>query len=703
MISPRSIQTVLEAVRIEEVVGDFVQLRKRGVNLLGLCPFHGERTPSFNVNPTRNIFKCFGCGESGDSVGFLIKHESMTFPDAIRWLAKRYNITLEEEQKSEEWAKDQQEQESLYLLNDFAHKHFQSQLWETDHGKSVGLGYFKERGFLEETIRRWGLGYAQEDPEHFTRRALAAGYKLDFLQKGGLTSQSGRDFFRGRVLFPIHNLSGKVAAFAGRILVSDKKQPKYINTPESEVYHKSKILFGAYFARNAIRKLDECFLVEGYTDVVTLHQAGIENVVASSGTSLTVEQINLIKRFTNNLTILYDGDAAGIKAALRGVDLVLEQDLNVRVVLFPDGDDPDSYLRKSGGAAFEEFVKANRQDFILFKTQLLLEEAKGDPFKRAALVRDIVQSVSLMPDAIKRAEFIKACSARLEIREDALYDELNKILAARLQKQQQKAQDSTAFAPLPLKPKAPPRPAMPPRGAPTPDLQDAEWGGAPMPDLPPEEWGGAPMPDMPPTDFWPADEFPEGAPDLLVPEAPLTLPEQGRVLGDDFQEKDLVRLLLEFGDRPMAEGITVAQYLLSDLPEVIGEFDNEVYASVVREALRKQERGETPTPDWWLEHPDPNIAKLAQSFAFSPYSLSPNWLKMDIYLNQKMPEENFRKDALSAALRFKLAKAQRLKRKNQELIRSTADPEEQLLLLRVDMKIQQLIKTLAEQSGTVIL
>jgi DNA primase len=702
VITNRSIQQVLETARIEEVVGDFVQLRKRGVNLLGLCPFHGERTPSFNVNPTRNLFKCFGCGEAGDSVGFLMKHESMTFPEAIRWLAKRYNIVLEEEQKSEEWAKEQQEQESLYLLNDYALKHFQEQLWDTDLGKSIGLGYFKSRGFLEETIRRWGLGYAQEDPEHFTRRATAAGYKKDFLQKGGLSTQSGRDFFRGRVIFPIHNLSGKVAAFAGRILGADKKQPKYINTPESEVYHKSRILFGAFFARNAIRKKDECFLVEGYTDVITLHQAGIENVVASSGTSLTVEQIGLVKRFTNNLTILYDGDAAGIKAALRGVDLVLEQDLDVRVVLFPNGEDPDSFLRKAGGAAFESYIEEHRQDFILFKMQLLLEEAKNDPFKRAGIVREIVQSIALMPDAIKRAEFVKSCSARLDIREDALYDELNKSLLARASKQASKtpepiAKGSSATRPPNRSVTAPPPPFD--HGAPMPGLGDeAEFGGAPFPGI------GEP----PPLDEWVPDARElEASADPAAAEGAtahrLPYDQQARTLGDEFQEKDLVRLLIEFGAKPMDAQVSVAQYLLADIADALEEFDSELYAKIVREALRKIMGGESPEPAWWLAHPDPEIARLAQDFSFTPYSLSPNWLKMDIYLNQKMPEENHYQDAWSGVLRFKLAKMMRIKRKNQEKIRIATDVEEQMLLLKVDMRLQQIIQELAAQMGTVVL
>ncbi|MBL7805152.1 MAG: DNA primase, partial [Saprospiraceae bacterium] len=401
MITAKTVREILDAVRIEEVIEDFVSLRRRGVNLIGLCPFHHEKTPSFNVNPTRNIFKCFGCGKAGDAVTFLREHEQFSYPEALRWLAKKYNIEIEEVELTPEQRAADQMAESLYIVNDFALKHFQEQLFDTDEGKSVALQYFRQRGLREETIRTFGLGYAPDLRDLLLQRARATGHSVELLKKTGLSSADGaRDFFRGRVMFAIHNLSGKVAAFAGRTMSNDKTVPKYINSPETEIYVKNKTLYGAYQAKKAIRQQDECILVEGYMDVISLYQAGIENVVASSGTSLTEGQLNLIRRNTNNLKILYDGDPAGIKAALRGLDLALEQDLNVRIVLLPEGEDPDSYVQKVGSEAFLEYVAREAKDFILFKTRLLLEDTKGDPIKKSSLVKDIVASIARIPDPI---------------------------------------------------------------------------------------------------------------------------------------------------------------------------------------------------------------------------------------------------------------------------------------------------------------
>ena len=366
MITQKTIQEILDTVKVEDVVQEFVNLKRRGVNMIGLCPFHNEKTPSFTVSPGKNIYKCFGCGQGGDSVKFLMEHEQLSYPEALRYLANKYGIEIEETETTQEHREEQQLLDSLYLVNQYARDFYQDQLFNTDFGKSVGLNYFKERGFREETIKKFGLGFAPDKKDAFTLQATQDGYKTEVLKKLGLTTSYGKDFFQNRVLFTIHNLTGKVIGFGGRILVKNKKAPKYINSPETEIYNKSKVLYGAYFAKRAIRKKDECILVEGYTDVLSLHQAGIENVVASSGTSLTIDQIRLIKRYTPNIKILYDGDAAGIKAALRGLDLVLEQDLNVKVVLLPEGEDPDSYLQKVGSAAFETFIeeKSSRLHFI---------------------------------------------------------------------------------------------------------------------------------------------------------------------------------------------------------------------------------------------------------------------------------------------------------------------------------------------------
>ncbi|MCI5080604.1 MAG: DNA primase, partial [Saprospiraceae bacterium] len=348
MITQKSVQEILETAKVEDVIQDFVNLKRRGVNMIGLCPFHNEKTPSFTVSPAKNIYKCFGCGKAGNPVQFLMDHENLSFPEALRWLAQKYGIEIEEKQVSQEVIEERQRLDSLYIVNKFARDFFAEQLFETDRGKSVGLSYFKQRGFREDIIRKFGLGYSPAQSDLLTVTAKQKGYNIDLMKEVGLTSKYGRDFFRDRVMFTIHNLSGKVIGFGGRILQKDVKAPKYINSPETEIYNKSKVLYGAFFAKTAIRKQDECILVEGYTDVISLHQDGIENVVASSGTSLTVDQIRLVKRYTQNIKILYDGDKAGIKAALRGLDLVLAQDMNVKVVLLPEGEDPDSYLQGVG-------------------------------------------------------------------------------------------------------------------------------------------------------------------------------------------------------------------------------------------------------------------------------------------------------------------------------------------------------------------
>ncbi|HRS38420.1 MAG TPA: DNA primase, partial [Bacteroidia bacterium] len=438
MIARETIDRILDAVRIDEVVGDFVQLKKRGTNLLGLCPFHNEKTPSFNVNPVRNIYKCFGCGKGGDAVNFVMEHEHYSYPEALRYLAKRYNIEIEETAPDPQEAQLRDERESLYILNSYAQRVFSEQLFEDEEGRAIGMSYFRERGFTEETIKTFQLGFNRSDWSAFAERAVKEGYKEEYLEKTGLCirKDNGKlfDRFRGRVMFPIHNLSGRVIGFGGRVLKKDDKTAKYLNSPESEIYHKSKSLYGIYFAKKAIVQLDNCYLVEGYTDVISLHQAGIENVVASSGTSLTSEQIRLIGRYTKNITVLYDGDAAGIKASLRGIDLILEEGLNVKVVLFPDGDDPDSYTRKHGSSSTVDFIEANAKDFVLFKTGLLLDDVKNDPVRKAGLIRDVVETIGHIPDPILRSTYTKQCSALLDIQENILVSELNKIRRNQLKK-----------------------------------------------------------------------------------------------------------------------------------------------------------------------------------------------------------------------------------------------------------------------------
>jgi DNA primase len=431
MITRDTVQTIIETARIEEVVSDFVNLRKRGVNLLGLCPFHNEKTPSFTVSPAKGIYKCFGCGKAGNSVNFVMEHEHYTYPEALRFLAKKYSIEIEEAEQTPEQIQEINEKESLYAVTAFAQKFFSDQLVQTDEGKSVGLTYFKDRDFREQTIDLFQLGYSPDAWEAFTKTALRNGYNLGYLIKSGLTiEKEGKHFdrFSARVIFPIHNLSGRVIGFGGRILKKDEKKAKYINSPESDIYNKSQVLYGIYFARNAIIKKDNCYLVEGYTDVISLVQAGFENVVASSGTSLTTDQIRLIKRYTPNVTILYDGDEAGLKASFRGIDMILEQGMNVKIVMFPEGEDPDSFVRTHRTIEVEEFLTTEANDFIRFKTNILLKEAQNDPIKKAGLIKDIVLSISQIPDQIIRSVYVKECSVMMDMAEQTLMNELNKLI-----------------------------------------------------------------------------------------------------------------------------------------------------------------------------------------------------------------------------------------------------------------------------------
>jgi len=432
LISKNTIDQVFETARVEEVLGDFVNLKKSGTNYKGLSPFSEERTPSFMVSPVKQIWKDFSSGKGGNVVAFLMEHEHFTYPEAIKYLAKKYNIEIEETEQSTEQKQQEDERESMYLVSEFASKYFQNTMLRTDQGKAIGLSYFKERGFTEETINKFQLGYCLDEWDAFTSEAIRKGYKLEFLEKTGLTIVKGEkqfDRFKGRVMFPIHSMSGRVLGFGGRILTNDKKAAKYLNSPESEIYHKSKVLYGIYYAKQAIAKEDNCYMVEGYTDVIQLHQSGIENVVSSSGTSLTSEQIRLINRLTKNITVLFDGDAAGMRASIRGIDLILEQGMNVKVCVFPDGEDPDSFARKNSEAELKEYLEENAKDFIEFKASLLYEDAKNDPVKRASLIQDMVSSISKIPNQIQQEVYIQECSRIMDISESVLFNTLSQILA----------------------------------------------------------------------------------------------------------------------------------------------------------------------------------------------------------------------------------------------------------------------------------
>ncbi len=438
MIDQITVDKVLETAnsQIVEVVSDYVTLRRRGINYLGNCPFHNEKTPSFTVSPHKGIFKCFGCGEGGNALNFIMKHDQLSFVEAIKALGGKFNIHIEEEEYSPEQLKQKNERESMMVISEYAGKYFSKALNETDEGKSVGLSYFRGRGFRDDIISKFDLGYSPEKRDALTNEAVKQGYKLEYLEKTGLTivrDDYKADRFRGRVMFPIHSLAGKVIAFGGRILKTDKKTAKYLNSPESEIYHKSRVLYGIYQAKQEITRHDMCYLVEGYTDVLSFHQAGISNVVASSGTALTPDQIRLVARFTKNITIIYDGDPAGIKASLRGIDLVLAEGMNVKVLLLPDGEDPDTFAKERSEEELTEYIKEHQQDFIKFKTSLLLEDAKNDPIKRAQLIQDIVRSISTIPDSIIRSVYVKECSSLLKVDERVLVQETGKLQRKKLE------------------------------------------------------------------------------------------------------------------------------------------------------------------------------------------------------------------------------------------------------------------------------
>lgn len=458
MISRTTIDSVFETARVEEVIGDFVQLKRAGSNLKGLSPFTDERTPSFMVSPSKQIWKDFSSGKGGNVVSFLMEHEHFTYPEAIRYLAKKYGIEIEETEQSSEEKEQANERESLYVLNEFAKNYFHTKLTTSEDGIAIGLSYFKERGFTPETIKTFELGYASNAWSDFTDHALEKGYKLEYLEKTGLTivreNQAGQssnpiDRFRGRVLFPIKSLSGRTLGFGGRILTTDKKTAKYLNSPESEIYHKSKILYGIYEAKQEISKADNCFLVEGYTDVIQFHQRGIKNVVSSSGTALTPEQIRLINRLTKNITLLFDGDAAGVRAAFRGVDLILEQGMNVKIVTFPEGEDPDSFARKHSLEELSEFLAENAWDFIAFKANSLAEESKNDPVRKAETIHDIIQSISKIPDLVKREVYVRECARIMEVSEEVLFGTLAQLLQKEYRESQKQKKQTQPFQVVP--------------------------------------------------------------------------------------------------------------------------------------------------------------------------------------------------------------------------------------------------------------
>lgn len=578
MIDQITIDRIIEAAHIEDVVSEFVTLKKKGINLVGLCPFHSDRTPSFYVSPAKNICKCFACGEGGSAVHFIMKHEQLSYYEALKYLAKKYSIEIQERELTEEQRNAYNERESLFILNDYARNYFVNILHQHLEGKTIGLSYFKERGFREDTISKFQLGYSLEQKDGFTQEAIKGGFKKEYLVRAGLTIEGDNylvDRFRGRVIFPVHTLSGKVVAFGGRILRKAENTGKYVNSPESEIYHKSDQLYGIYFAKQAITKSDCCFLVEGYTDVISMHQAGIENVVSSSGTALTPGQIKLIHRFTTNIVVIYDGDAAGIKAALRGIDLLLEEGMNIKVVLLPQGEDPDSFARKQNADSFNKYIGEHETDFIRFKTQLLLKDAGNDPIKRAALITDIVNSIAIIPDNIIRSVYIKDCSSLLAIDERVLIDEVNKKRLTTLEKK--------------ITPKV------------TSHLNEAETAA------------------------------PTEASERIIKQQGFA--EVNSVL--DKYELSILYYIIRYGNFPIfsqskeedVDSTTVLEFIQFDMERDNLDFQNPLYRQILHEAIQKMDNGDFTPSRYFLAHPQQEISQLAADLLEDRYQLSKVHLK----------------------------------------------------------------------------
>ncbi|MBN2892954.1 MAG: DNA primase [Bacteroidales bacterium] len=645
MIPQDTVQKVIDTADIVEVVSDFVSLQRAGTNYKGQCPFHNERTPSFIVSPAKQIFKCFGCGEAGTPISFLMKHEHLTFPEAIRWLAKKYNIEIEEKELSAEEIATMQERESVLILNAFAQKHFSENLSDTEEGQTIAYSYFKNRGFTDETILKFQLGYSLDSRSSLLYSAVNKGHKAEMIEKAGLVIEkqpdaitkiiSGKqkyyDRFRGRVMFPIHSLSGNVIAFGGRILRADKNMAKYLNSPETIVYHKRNSLYGIFFAKNEIVKQDKCYLVEGYTDVISFHQAGITNVVASSGTSLTEDQIRIIRRFTRNLTLIFDGDSAGQNAAIRGVDMVLQEDMNVRVIPLPEGEDPDTFSRKMPLSELKEFIETNEKDFIIFKTQLLSTDQQSDPIKKSEAVKDIVKSISVIPDQFKRDAYIKETSTLLNIKEEMIFDEINKIL-----KKEQRNQNKTQYQTTPTEKKTP--------------------------------------------------KIPDFIDETALPE-----------------EKQLIYFLLKFGSRVLDKvdepenKETVAEFIINEMESENG-FRNVVYQEIFEFYKSEFDEKRDVNSALFLNHQIDKIRDTSIDILSNEHTLSKIWTKNGNVI--ETPEDSFSKDVEKTIIAFKLRIIELYIKKNAEQLNDPNIEEASIeTLMRQSIEAQKIRKHLMDIGG----
>ena len=640
MISPNTIQQITSRIDIIDIVGEFVKLKKRGTNYLGNCPFHNEKSPSFTVSPVKEIYKCFGCGKSGNSITFLMEHEKYSYVEALRWLAARYNIEIEETETSPEQKILVQTSDSLYAINHFAQKFFSTQLLDSEEGKNIALSYLQERGFRKEIIEKFQIGYNPDSRTALTEALIANQFNPTLLPKTGLVSNRNGDElvdnYRGRIIFPIHGNTGKVIGFGARVIGKSDRGPKYINTPENEVYSKSKILYGSYFARMAIDKADECLLVEGYTDVVSLHQAGIENVVASGGTSLTTEQLRLIKKYTQNLTIIYDGDSAGVKAALRGLDMALEEGLNVRLVLIPDNEDPDSYVNKVGTTAFNEFVATSKKDFIIFQLEVMLQEAGSDVSKKSAVVNQVAETLSKInkaEDFTKQQDYIRKCSSLLRIDETGLTNLVNTFKRDVLVKQEKK---------MPFE-----------------EAQQILEGSQ-------------------------AAEFDEGA--ALINQ-------------DDIYEKNLIRVLLDYGLLKFDDHKKMADYIFEELEQF--DFDNEQYVELYQIYKSWYDKGLEPTSKTLLYHDDENIRNLVVNLTVSPHELSLKWDTILEGMNI-VNKDTSMEDVTMSVNYFKLRKIKKMFDQNQQDMEN-AGFEEQMRLIELHKHLKEIEREITKKIGTVII
>jgi DNA primase len=638
-ISKASIDAVKDKIEITEVIGDFVSLKRRGQNMWACCPFHNEKSPSFSVSPAKQFFKCFGCGKAGDAITFIEEIEGVGYLDAIKYLAAKYGVEIEEREETPEEQAAQNERESLLIVLQFAKELYKDYMLHAEQGKAVGLSYFKERGFSDETIDKFELGYSPESWDYLLSKAKEKQYNLEILEKAGLilsNDQRSYDRFRDRVIFPIHNTTGKVVGFGGRILSKDAKQAKYINSPESPVYHKSKILYGLYQSRQAIRNLDLCYLVEGYTDVISMHQSGVQNVVASSGTSLTEEQIKLIGRYTKNITVLFDGDAAGLKAALRGIDMLLEEDMNVRVVVFPEGEDPDSFAKKTGSTAFAAYLKEKSRDFITFKAQLAVDEAGGDPIKKADAIKSIVGSIAKVPDPIKRNIFIKECSNLMDMDEQTLFAELNKIAIQR--SRQQRPKETTEPEVLPTSPETP---------------------------------GPAPQPL-----------------EKLSIEDILKL-----------QEREALRLLVNYGHVQNEDGDYLAEIILEALGDT--ELHAETFKNCLDLYQNQVKQGKVPEVDWFLQNTQGEVYHFVIELITKKYEPSENWFKKhEIHVPNEADQLD--EVVLRNLYRHRFWLMSKLIKQKMEELKEAREDADILLLQKEIMDLKAGSSRLAAQLGIVV-